>query len=351
MLHTITLYNQINTKQYNQIKDYLYNTSNTQVYKSKRSDTCKTLITHKYKSQGISRFTLSEIILPELTYYSVWIKFNPSRILNKDNPHDLMQQADIMRVNDKFSELVKGINPDLPELMFWKTDRIDYSVNIITPYVALYVELFQRCNKPSKYYKDLKSEGGKREQRKNSLYLMTKTYTINDYDKQAEVIANGGSPEEIEAAKDILRIEVQCKKGKINNLKKNDDNIISTELYNFMDKDLSREVLLKYYDKTIGSGDFYSFKEASKIIKVDLDLTKSMKAKLIKHLWYINNFKSIHNAKQKFNNNPLFNKYLKLIRGIGENGINPVLIPRRKNIPFLPNIKTEIIMAYESSQI
>lgn len=350
MIHTLTLYYQISINLYKQIKDDLYNASDTKLYPKIKTKNYSELVTHKFKTQGIGSLILTETIKPGVNYHSIQIeKFNPSKLLNKDNHNDLMQQDEIMQVNDKFTELVQSINSELPEFVFWKLKRVDYSVNIITPNVALYIDLFQRCNQPNKYYKAPKSkESGKRKQLENSLYLITKGFSLNFYDKEAEVITSGYDQKQIDDAKNILRIEVQCKKGKINNLKKNDDNIISTELYNFIDMDLSRDVLTDYYDKTIGSGDFYSFNEAKKIINAQLNITDNMKKKLIDHLKYINNYKSIWKAKQEFKNNPLFNEYLKRIRALN---INPVIIPRREKTLSLANIKTEIIMAVDSPKV
>lgn len=350
MIHTMSLHHQISIKLYKQIKDDLYNTKGTRLYLrvdiKKKTVTHSELVTHYYSSQGIGTLVLTETIKPGVNYHSIEIeKFNPSKLLGKDNRNDLMQQADILQVHNKFTELVQSINSKLPEFISWKPKRIDYSVNIITPDVALYIELFQRCNQPNKYYKAPKSKiDYKRRQLDNSLYLITKGFSLNFYNKEEEVIASGYDQKQIDDAKDILRIEVQCEKSKIYNLKKNNDDIISTELFNFIGLDLAREVLTDYYDKTIGSGDYYSLNEAKKIINAQLDITDSMKKKLIDHLKYINNYKSIYEAKKALKNNPLFNDYLKRIRALN---INPVIIPRSKKIPFLANIKTKMITALD----
>jgi len=337
----MTIYNQINYKTYNQIKDKIYKIGGSIIKRNNE------LISTHWSDEGLTQFKLSETINDKTNYHAVKIRLNPVRLLNKTNPNDLFKEPDILEFNQKFTELVQSIYIGLPQFVEWKVEEIHYAVNIITPNVKLYVKLFQKCNKPNKYYRDFKPKSpstGKQKQIKNSLYLITKNLNINFYDKQAEVIAKGSDPQHIDSAKNILRIEVQCKKGKISYLKQHDNDITTTQLFDFLPKELSQQILLSYYDKTIGSGDFYSLNHAKKIINEQSGITKSMKNKLASHLKFINNFTNIWEAKKSFNNNPLFNKYVKQLK---ELNINPVIIPRRENVPFLPNIKDQIKKQYD----
>ena len=346
IFHTVSLYHQVSKKQYQEIREYLYDNCTTGVYPTGRPESFTTnLTTHEYKAYGISSLILTETNSPTTYYNAVKIeRFNPSKLLGKEDHCALTEEADITEINDRFKQLVQSIHQDLPELGNWKTDRLDFSANIITENVPLYIELFQRADKPTKLFKELKAPSGKREQLDNSFYLSTKSFSLNFYNKQGEVIDRGQDQKHIDDAQDILRVEVQCNRAKVNSLKQKYTHITSTELCHFMNTDLAREVLLNYYDQTIGSGDYYTLEGAKKIIDAQSDITDSKKGKMIKHLRESNNFKNLWEAKQSFGNNSLFNKYLKQIR---ELGINPVIIPRRKGVPFLPNLREALVRAID----
>ena len=347
IFHTVSLYHQVSKKQYQEIREYLYDTCTTKIYPTDMPKHFTTNVTTlEYKEYGISKLILTETNSPTTYYNAVKIDiFNPSKLLGKEDHSALTEESDIMGINDRFTQLVQAIHPDLPEFLNWKLDRLDYSTNVRTSNVPLYIELLQRSDQPSKYYKPPKSASGKREQRDNSLYLSTKSFSLNFYNKQGEVIDRGQDPKHIADAKDILRIEVQCNRAKLNSLKqKYTTHITTTEVRQFITTDLAREVLLNYYDQTIGSGDYYTLDEAKKIIEAQSDITDSKKLKLVGHIEKINKYKNLWEAKQAFGNNPLFNTYLKQIR---ELGINPVIIPRRKGISSLPNLREALVRAID----
>lgn len=76
-------------------------------------------------------------------------------------------------------------------------------------------------------------------------------------------------------------------------------------------------------------------------------MTDSMKSKLITHLTDINKYKNLWKAKKNFDNNPLFNKYLNQIKAIG---INPVIIPRDRRVPFLTNPMEALVRAIDPTE-
>jgi hypothetical protein len=234
----------------------------------------------------------------------------------------------------------------IDQFIEWKARRIDYSTNIITPHVALYIQLFQRADKPGNEFTELKQDNGKLGQLADSFVLRSKSANVNFYNKQAQLIKSDKhkDPIIIEAAKDILRIEVQCEQDKIKYIRKNDKNILSICLYDFMQKELSLEQILFYYDRTVGSGDYYTLSDAKKIINALSDMTKSTKAKLIDCLKFINNQTSLWEARKKWTKsktkNKQFDKYIEQIRKLG---INPICIPNNYETKELPNIRDKII--------
>jgi hypothetical protein len=210
--------------------------------------------------------------------------------------------------------------------LFWTLNRIDYAINITTPYVKEYIELFQRSDIPYRFQIPYDKKAKIRKHKQGSYYIFNKSTIINFYDKSDERLKKKG--EVVESAKDILRLEVQCKKGKTNAMKYKYDFDIKYLGY-FLSKELSTETLANYYYKTIGTGEFYKLDKAKEIIN-NSDNKPGMKEKLIKVLEEVNSNRSIWKAKKNTQySEESFRKYLKIIR---ELEINPITVPRRWDI-------------------
>ncbi len=176
------------------------------------------------------------------------------------------------------------------------------------------------------------SKSKARRQFEGSFYLFSESVAINFYNKESERLKQDFNADE---AKNILRLEVQCKSLKINTLKvKNEFN--DKYLKNYLDKELSYKQIEHYYNNTIGGGDYYKLQEAILIVQAS-DYTKKTKNKLIEALKAINKHRSIWKAREKSKySSSSFNRQLEKIRDLN---INPVTIPCRWKIDKLANIK------------
>ena len=229
-----------------------------------------------------------------------------------------------------YSEIIK-IHHSLPRLENWIVNRIDYAVNINTPYVEEYIKLFQRADKP-RGFKELYCKKSKtRKQRDGSFYLFNDSVSINFYNKEHERLSQNFNKD---GAKDLLRLEVQCKKPKTNTIKcKN--GFESRHLEHYLSNEISNQQLEYYYNKTIGTGDYYKLSEAIRIVQ-ESNFTIKTKDKLINVLRLISTHRSIWRAREESQyNSSCFNRYLKQIR---ELGVNPVTIPTRWGINKLDSI-------------
>ncbi len=342
MIHTMYITSKLNRTQFNEIYDSITLLSGIKPYApDENTEQNKIYITYYRKPEGLSRIVLRKFNTDTIQKYSIEIQLNPKRLIEKDNHTLLLQESDIIEVIQEFDDIVHEIHYEFPSFIMWKVNRIDYAVNIYTEHVKLYIELFQRANRPNIHYDGQYSNVlNKTIQKEGSFYLISKSVRLNFYDKQKQLIGESANSEDILSAKNILRIEVQCLRGKVNQIVRTDNDVINTELFNFLPKELSREIITNYFNHTIGDGDYYSLDAARKIINAQENITPSTKDKLIKHLKLINQKTSIWKAKELYGNNRLFNNYIKQLRAIG---INPVTIPREREVPHLSNLKSVII--------
>lgn len=263
-------------------------------------------------------------------FMQITIILNPVKLIGK-NKLGVIKQDHIEEVKKIFVEEVQKIHTSLPRLEHWIVNRIDYARNIKTPYVEEYIKLFQRADKPRNFKELYCSKSKTRKQREGSFYLFNDSVSINFYNKEHERLSQNFNKD---GAKDLLRLEVQCKKPKTNTIKtKNEFN--SRHLAYYLSQEISYQQLEYYYNKTIGAGDYYKLSEAIRIVE-ESDYTFKTKEKLIKVLRLINTHRSIWKARERsrYNTN-CFNRYLKKIRVLG---INPVTIPYRWDVDKLKNI-------------
>lgn len=225
---------------------------------------------------------------------------------------------------------MQKIHASLPRLEHWILNRIDYAVNINTPYVEEYIKLFQRADKPRLFKELYCSKSKTRKQLDGSFYLFNDSVAINFYNKENERLSQNFNKD---GAKDLLRLEIQCKKPKTNTIKAK-NKFDSRHLEHYLSEQISHQQLEYYYNKTIGTGDYYKLSEAIRIVQ-DSNSTIKTKEKLINVLRLINKHRSIWRAREESQyNSSCFNRYLKKIRVLG---VNPVTIPSRWGVNILKN--------------
>ncbi|PVE14337.1 hypothetical protein DDA98_14745 [Clostridium perfringens] len=330
MLHTLTIKHKIiSPKDFNQIYINIEKISGEKLQKVKEG----TYITGALKDIGFTHVELKNIKIDSKYKYNfmqIKIIFNPVKLIGM-NKLEIIEEDYIEEVKKRFTEEIKKIHDSLPILDFWILDRIDYAININTPYVEEYIKLFQRGDRP-KGFKELYCSKSKiRKQLEGSFYLFNDSVAINFYDKENERAKQGFDTDK---AKNILRLEIQCKQLKINTLKiKNEFN--DKCLKNYLSRDISFHQIEHYYNKTIGGGDYYKLKEAILMVQIS-DYTNETKNKIIKVLKAINKHRSIWKAREKSKySKSCFNRYLKKLRDLN---INPVTIPIRWKIEYFKNI-------------
>jgi len=112
---------------------------------------------------------------------------------------------------------------------------------------------------------------------------------------------------------------------------------ISLPVNNFLSDDIAMEVIVKYFNRIIRSGDYYSLAKAKHMIE-QLSCHPKKKEKLIEALEKTNEYGGIYNTKRELKDKELLN-YKQQMSDLDILGINPVTIPRDwgEHIPNLLN--------------
>ena len=178
------------------------------------------------------------------------MRINPKRMIEQEDRIQVMNVCDTDEVFAAFEYYMAlmGI-PDMPNLADWSAMRIDYCIDISTPYVQEYIRLL--CKGSTPYYcKD-------HEQMDGSLYLVSRadkknrSITVNFYDKEAETKYKMGRDDPhvtmgvVEQARNILRLEIQCHKAKTDRIRKK-YGLPDKRFYRYCSKKICDDVLTHY---------------------------------------------------------------------------------------------------------
>lgn len=266
MIHTYTARINVCSDFYNQFLSH----HQTKLYKerSQAHQTAKngllseigiTLYGHKYKV-SYERIT-STGSTEQLSYmmYVIDARVNPSKVIYREKSIDIYKPSDYSLFQDRFNHEIKSYNlPFLPPLDGWKAHRVDFTYNIHTPYVKDYIRLMHKADLRGFTIK--KDQHGHRSMKAGSLYINNSAVTLNFYDKFDEMQkAEGGTrhtPEEIQEAKDILRIEVQAGRDKLSGIKRKQE-FTSKQISEFMqDPGAAEDLVLMYAEKVLGNATY-----------------------------------------------------------------------------------------------
>lgn len=197
--------------------------------------------------------------------YVIDARVNPSKVIYRESAVDIYKPSDYDIFQDRFNQEIRSFNlPFLPDLSGWKAHRVDFTYNIHTPYVKEYIRLMHKADLRGFTIK--MDQHGHRAMKPGSLYINNSAVTLNFYDKQDEMQkAEGGTrhtPEEIQEAKDILRIEVQAGRDKLSNIKRKQE-FTSKQISEFMTSpEAAEDLVIGYVYKVLG-GSTYRKKPAA----------------------------------------------------------------------------------------
>lgn len=319
------------------------------------------------KRKGIKKFSLYRCIernkgkkgyCERVVGYSFKIQMEPWLFITRKESIDLFECTDenISMLVELFREfMIQYVNNTpyeyLAELQNWNCRRIDYTHNF----------QFKDERDANIFY---------RLSKKTSLYRRTKVKKIRDekifaqstaegnlsnkamfYNKRNQIEDDyaGMNDDDFEAimeeAKNVIRFEIQCYKGKVSTIKKK-YGLPSRSIIGFLNEDIAKELLIKQYMSSIGDGDFFTlYKAKSRIMHYEglmrngRRITKNKREKLIQFMQLVADVRSLYKARSCFRegrrikNSKVFvkgsdNTFLNRIKDLAYMGINPVAIPR-----------------------
>lgn len=356
MIHTYTARINVCSDFYNQ---FIFHPQ-TKLYKerSQRHQTAKngllseigiTLYGHKYKI-SYDRITSTGAI-EHITYvnYVIDARVNPSKVVYREKSIDIYKPSDYSLFQERFNDEIRSFNlPFLPPLDGWKAHRVDFTYNIRTPHVKDYIRLFHKADLRGFTIK--RDQHGHRAMKAGSLYINNSAVTLNFYDKMDEMIkAEGGTrhtPEEIQEAKDILRIEVQAGRDKLSNIKRKQE-FTSKQITEFMQQpEAAEDLVIGYVYKVLG-GSTYRKKPAAITLINHSKKHQSTKDQLIAAIEAVNKpYKRVDEVRQEHPDLEI-DKCKKILR---EMDINLVTLDKNSKVKELPSIPALLWEAIEEEK-
>lgn len=205
-------------------------------------------------------------------------RINFRKIIDQSNLSrvEVMNMFDYEEVERGFDNLIADFMPSLPVFSEWLVNRIDYCINVKTPYVKEYLHLLKKGDRPNlKDWYDKKNRNYT--QKKGSLYLVStaekrenRSITVNFYNKQDEIKSKldpwDDDYQEMEIlSANVLRLEIQCHKVKTESIKRKYGMHKKSVSY-FLSPYITRDIIEYYLKRIGGEADYHRKKVAIQMI-------------------------------------------------------------------------------------
>lgn len=355
MFHTIKLFRKINYSEYYHLDISLKSLSKklgTRYFAGKDKEWIYNCFTNK----GITIVLRETNLEDNIKYRQIEIRFTPKRLLVEKEFIEVVNEEDLDTIRKKFKKVISVLKKEFklvskdkygPKFIFdnlekYSVKRIDYCVNIFNENSKEYLSLIRRADIPISFkpYEKYNPKRKRKEMPKGSFYLISNSVVINIYNKYEQMIGDEYYKDlDISNSKDILRVEIQCKLQKVNNLK-NKYKIKDKTIFSFACNEISRDTILHYLERTVGLGDYFTLDIARDRINKRSELRENTKKEMIEIMELISETRSIPMARQKYSDKE--DKFNKVLKKINEMGINPVTIPIKWGLEHLPNPIQEI---------
>lgn len=293
-------------------------------------------------------------------YYAVII-VEPLVMINGERSMRLFRAdpLNVFELETHFHHIMSRFFDDesLCTLSCWSCHRIDYTVNLkfkTEQEKSVFLEL---TKKTSFYIRRHRKRIIGIDRNAQSTAENNKSIKIMFYDKQQQIrnvyrhIPDTLFNQLYIDAEGIIRFEVQCKKGRIR-LLADQYHFENSSIIHYLNEDIALSTLLKEYEKSVGSGDFFTLYHAKKRIDSS-QYSPSQKQYLYQLLQLNAQARHIDIAKEQFIAGTLikrtdivvhgslstFRKRIKLLKSLG---INPMPIPKEHRITYLRNPKYQV---------
>lgn len=289
---------------------------------------------HKVKKKTYSTTAFASEGLLEINFFKrkkiegniIQLNLKPANLINESSYLKLSNyNEDYKLIEKKFNCIMNYINNCaekilLPKLNDWKVNRIDYAVDIETPYVQEYINLFKRGFIPKgfRHYKDYET----------SIYLTSKKCRINFYDKFSELknkfgLTNNDIKSELGYLPEgVLRLEIQCENKKIQRIKEKYE-LSESKLAYLWSETIAFDIISHYIKAIIGKEDCFTLNYT--LEKIGAEYKKRTYGLCAKLVTILAKYKdsSLANMKNNYHIKKDFNQQIFKIRRAG---VNPITL-------------------------
>lgn len=338
-MHTMTISAHLTTMDKNILKvclDDYTDDHHLERYTSKRSN--QKLKEIQYK--GIAdRFHFNQVTLKsciprdtEIKNYWLNIKINPRKLFHHNN-YPFTYIASTSEVNaclDQVERMLSAIDAAEISIEMFKIQRIDFCTNIdlgSKEAAEEYLQILLKGTYPKNFTR--LTEYSETEKRliptKDSFTIRSNNLEFSVYNKyrQLEKEAAKYSPEEIQAANGMIRIELRIKRPGIYQRSKKYQLSDAQEFLEHISHMAGTDIP-RYLKKCYGTGNFTTLDHARKLVQNSNYQTKT-KEDLLVMLALVNSKRSLHAARETLTPK----NYKKCMKKFNELGISPITIPRR----------------------
>lgn len=262
-IHTLELKGKLSNEVYYRIQDRIKETLDW-TYQS-----------HSTTYWGLSQYgiimELQHVTKKDLSVYNIIYRISARRMFEPENYVGLFDCAQIEALIKRADQILSAFSPLLPKLKTCSLTRLDFCTNLVLEdqkQVKAYIKLMRRGALPKGFFRKLYYD--KKAKRKKPLQDDFTVYRkgnmelsiYNKYRQMKKEMEKNKKLDfpDIEEAKDIVRIELRCLPGKLNQLKKKYKLQHWTELFERAEE-IGAYLYEFYLPKLFGRGDFYTLKE------------------------------------------------------------------------------------------
>lgn len=231
-------------------------------------------------------------------------------------------ESDIDDIIYKLENTVEGIiGNNKFELVL---SRLDYRYDVVIKDKnerAMIIKLLKKAQSKCNYMKSINKYT-------DTIRYYSKSRSDNMYDKEIERLAKGKEIKPYEI--DVLRFEAQIKNEHIKYKKRKSN--LERCMESYFTYDMYKLYMEKMIIGVVGTGDFYSLREAEKIIN-QAKIKENYKKELRDFLVYTSSKRGLSKTRKKYSRH----KFEKFISILEELGVNPIIIPEKWKVKFIEN--------------
>lgn len=311
------------------------------------------------KNKGIRWILFNYSVGCQLPCRQIQAIINPKAFLEKEYIQ-AARESDLDLVKIAFDQEAAKISLSLlSSFSDYTLKRIDFCINIDLNELEIpcnsedMMKLIRQGNIPKDFHElmEYDKKNHRKTPYKNSFYLQSSSVTINYYNKYSQQQEGHPNYPNKASSRNVIRFEVQYKYPKLypiareekQKLYKSIQNSTYTSIHRssiptdlIITDEISERVTQKYFFKIIRKGDYFSYDIARKIVK-SYQFKKKKETRILNTLELVKDHGGIAKAKAHLNNLELDN-FKRSLKDLDDIMVNPVTIPRRWNIPHIPNL-------------